>query len=191
MNIDEIQSSRPDIAVTIHKAVRKVLFDHAMLLARVDFCSEDAIREAHHTTRRALGALREHADHEDEIVLPVLAADDAPLAAEAVRQHEELEAQMRDIERLSAASVAGVPSERPGIGRRLRAVFNDFVAAQLVHLSFEERVLMPVLWKHHTDEELLSMQGRIRALIPPDRGLEWRAILLASVDATEMAMLGA
>jgi hypothetical protein len=49
---------------------------------------------------------------------------------------------------------------------------------------------MAVLWKHHTDEELLAMHVRIRALTPPDRGLEWRAILLASVDASERAMLG-
>jgi iron-sulfur cluster repair protein YtfE (RIC family) len=187
---NETSPSRPDIAVTIHKAVRKVLFDHAMLLARVDYRSVDAAREAHDETVKALRALREHADHEDEIVFPVLAADDAPLATEAVRQHEELESQMRDIEQLSSLSIVATHGERPGVGHRLRAVFNDFVAAQLVHLSFEEQVVMAVLWKHHTDEELLAMHVRIRALTPPDRGLEWRAILLASVDASERAMLG-
>jgi iron-sulfur cluster repair protein YtfE (RIC family) len=191
MNNDETRRPRLDIAATIHKAVRKVLFDQAMLLARVDYRSADAARDAHAATLAALRALREHADHEDEIVFPVLAATDAPLAAEAMRQHEELESQMRDIERLSSLSVAGTSSERPGVGRRLQTVFNDFVAAQLTHLSFEEGVLMPVLWKHHTDEELFAMQSRIRALTPPDRGLEWRAILLASVDANERAMLGA
>jgi iron-sulfur cluster repair protein YtfE (RIC family) len=191
MNNDETTPSRPDIAVTIHKAVRKVLFDQAMLLARVDYRSAEAARAAHGETLAALRALREHADHEDEIVFPALDAADAPLAAEAIRQHEELERQMRDIERLSALSMVATQSERPAVGHRLRASFNDFVAAQLVHLSFEERVLMPVLWKHHTDEELFAMQGRIRALVPPDRGLEWRAILLASVDASERTMLGA
>ena len=183
--------SRPDIATTIHKAVRKVFFDQAMLLARVDYRSADAARDAHAGTLAALRALREHADHEDEIVFPILAADDAVLATEAARQHEELESQMRDIERLSSLSVVATSSERPAVGRRLQAVFNDFVAAQLRHLSFEEQIVMPVLWKHHTDEELFAMQGRIRGLMPQDRGLEWRAILLASVDANERAMLGA
>jgi iron-sulfur cluster repair protein YtfE (RIC family) len=180
---------RPDIASMIHKAVRKVLFDHAMLLARVDFRSPEAARDAHVETMHVFSALREHAQHEDDIVWPALR--DAPLMAEALRQHEELETEMYEIERLASLAVVATTLERPDVGSRLRGIFYDFVAAQLAHLAYEERVLMPALWKTHSDEQLMALHLRIRASQAPDRGLAWRNLLLASVDASERAALGA
>lgn len=185
------QAERPDIATTIHKAVRKILFDHAMLLGRTDFHSIEECRAAHGETAAAFRKLREHADHEDQVVFPELARSDAGLAAEAMRQHEDLEAQMRDIERLSSLSVVATTIERADVGRRLRAAVHDFVAAQLAHLAFEERVLLPALWATHSDAEIFAMHARIQGRMTPERGLEWRGVLLASIDASERARIGA
>jgi iron-sulfur cluster repair protein YtfE (RIC family) len=181
---------RVDIAVTIHKAIRKVLFDHAMLLARTDFRSVEATREAHANLSRTLLSLREHAQHEDAVVFPEIAEAHPPLAAEAIRQHDELEKEMDKLERLSSLAVIATPFERPTFAKRLRAAFNDFVAAQLTHMSFEEETIMPALWETHTDEQLRDMQGRIRAAIPPERGQHWLALLMASADAAELAAIG-
>ncbi len=59
---------RIDLASTIHKCIRKLLFEQAMLLARCDFRDEASCREACAALDRGFVMLREHADHEDEVI---------------------------------------------------------------------------------------------------------------------------
>ncbi len=84
-------TARFDSVSTIHKAVRKILFEHAMMLARTDFFAESSGRDAVASTQLLFALLREHADIEDTLVFPTVAAHDAKLAAEAAVQLASLE----------------------------------------------------------------------------------------------------
>jgi len=178
---------RVDLATMLHKAVRKLLFEQAMLLARSDFYSDDAVELACDALDNTMLMLREHAEHEDIVVFPVLAELDHLLASEAVRQHQALEQSMRDIERVAATLRLATRAERARLGRDLTQRFNQFVAAQLTHLAFEEAELQPALWLGKSDEELLAMRGLIRGLLPEPRGKVWLELLLTAADPAERA----
>ena len=182
-------TTRIDLATTIHKAVRKLLFEQAMLLARSDFRSDDAVQRACTALDDTMLMLREHAEHEDVVVFPVLAELDHRLASEAVRQHHALEQSMRDIERVAATLRVATQAERTRLSRDLTQRFNRFVAAQLTHLAFEEAEIQPAFWLGKTDEELLAMRLALRSLLPPERGKVWMALMLAAADPGELAAL--
>lgn len=182
---------RVDIATPIHKAVRRILFDHALRLASTDFADEDECRATLEQTARALTLLRQHGSHEDEFVFPVLAETALSLAREASLQHEKLEVRMREIDRLIVTTRAMTQKERPEASRWLTRVFNAFVAEQLRHLEFEETEVNAALWASRSDEELLSIRARIQSRVSPEDAPVWYSLLLSSVDASERRLLGA
>ena len=184
-------NARFDTISTIHKAVRKILFDHTMMLARSDFFTESSGRDVVASTARLFALLREHADIEDALVFPTVAAHDAKLAAEAAVQHAALETSMHEIEHLAATAAMVTTSERPAAGRKLRLRFEQFVAEQLMHLAFEETKINGALWAVFDDEQIRGLHFKIVSSMAPDRAAAWRALMLDAVDARERAMLAA
>jgi hypothetical protein len=182
---------RVDIASTIHKAIRRILFTQSMDLARTDFREASECRKTTDGVLRALELLHEHAEHEDTVVFPAVAAEDRSVAAAAARDHAALEEAMREIGRLAVTLSAVTPAERPEIGQKLTVLWNRFVGDQLRHLAFEESEVSAVLLRAHTDEELIAMRARIQATVPPDRAPIWMDLLLSSVDPVERAAMEA
>jgi len=182
-------NQRVDLASTIHKCVRKLLFEQAMQFARCDFRDETSCREACAALDRSFVMLREHADHEDAVVFPVLFELDPGLGCEAARQHRSLEQHMRGIEHSAVALRLATSAERRHIGKELSQRFNLFIAAQLAHLSFEENECNQALWRSKTDAELLQLQHSIRERIPPARGKVWLELMLVALDPSELSLL--
>jgi Hemerythrin HHE cation binding domain len=180
---------RIDLATTIHKCVRKLLFEQAMLLARCDYRDEASCRGACAALDRSFVMLREHADHEDEVIFPVLSALDGALAREAERQHSSLEQHMREIERTAVGLRLATSAERLELGKQLMQRFNVFVGAQLSHLAFEETELNRVLWQGKTDAELGLLRQTIRDRTSPARSKVWLELMLDSLDPTELGLL--
>lgn len=181
--------TRVDLASTIHKCVRKLLFEQAMRLARCDHRDEVSCREACAALDRCFVMLREHADHEDDVIFPVLSELDSALAGEAARQHSALEQHMREIERIAVGLRLATSSERLLLGKQLLQCFNVFVAAQLSHLAFEETELNRLLWRGKTDDELAQLRQAIRQRMPPARGQAWLALMREALDPIELSAL--
>ena len=182
-------SHRLDLATSIHKCVRKLLFEQAMLFARAEYRDEVSCREACAALERVFLLLREHAEHEDDIIFPVISQLDPALAGEAERQHVALEQHMREIERIAVGLRLATSAERLDLGRRLTQSFNAFVAAQLAHLAFEETELNRVLWAGKSDAELSLLLAEIRGRVTPARGKVWLELMLASFDPIELSSL--
>ncbi|HET7545191.1 MAG TPA: hypothetical protein VFK05_35240 [Polyangiaceae bacterium] len=182
-------SQRLDLATSIHKCIRKLLFEQAMLLSRTDYRDEASCREACTALERVFVMLREHADHEDAVIFPVVSQLDSALAGEAGRQHLALEQNMREIERIAVSLRLATSAERLDFGKQLMQLFNVFVAAQLAHLSFEETELNRVLWAGKTDAELLLLQQAIVGRVPATRAKAWFELMLASFDPIELSSL--
>ena len=178
---------RVDLATTIHKAVRRSLFEQVMNLGRTNFSDEADCDRALAELNQTLALLREHADHEDQVVFPLLVAHAADLGAELERQHVSLERSVRDIEWLSANLRNVTASEREEVGARLCHRFQSFVVEQLLHLLLEETEANATLWRHYDDAALLEMQGRIRSRLLPDYAARWAELLMSSANAAELA----
>ena len=182
-------TARYDLATTIHKAVRKLLFEQALLLARCDFRDEASCRDACGELDRVLGLLREHGDHEDAVIFPALAELDAPLACEAARQHLALEQHMRELERSAVSLRFATSAERLELGKSLGQRFNQFVTAQLAHLTFEEVELQRVLWAHKTDDELRVLHVAIVSRAPAARSRIWVELIQQTGNAEELSQM--
>lgn len=182
---------RVDLATTIHKAIRKLLFEQTMLLGRTDFAVESEVSHALIELERTISLLREHGEHEDTVVFPELAASEPELLAECERQHASLEHGFREIEALASALQAAAATQRQQAGAHLARRFQSFVAEQLEHMSFEETTVSAALWRLLDDQKLAAMRTAIRARVTPERGPIWAALVMSSANAAELRELGA
>jgi hypothetical protein len=59
--------------------------------------------------------------------------------------------------------------EKINCGSCISRGFRDFMSFNLVHMAKEESEINQVLWKHYSDQELLELNARLTANIPPDQ----------------------
>jgi hemerythrin-like domain-containing protein len=179
-------TARLDSFTPIHKALRRLFFEAAVQLARTDFAAPDEVEAAARSVAECLTWLREHAEHEDREVLPVIARLDAQLAAELSLEHPELERLAIDVDSLWPRLAAlDVPGARAQMGAELLRRFQALIAAQLRHMDREEREVNALLWANLGDREIAQISQRIVAAIPPDRLRHLGAIIDASLSRPE------
>jgi len=183
---------RFDMYTPIHKTLRRVMFETAISLARADFNDTDEVAVAMQSVSVCVAFLREHAEHEDREVVPVIARLDPELAAVLDREHPELERLAIDVESLwPRLQPLDVPAARAQLGAELLRRFQAMVAAQLVHMDREERQVNALLWAHLRDDELLQINRRIIAAIPLARLQQLMPMMDASLNRAERQAIAA
>jgi hypothetical protein len=182
-------TTRFDLFTPIHKALRAALFDAMQQVARCDFAFAPEAAAVAAALLRLSGFLSEHADHEDRVLLPVVARLAGELAADLHAAHARIGGLEHEVVRLSERLAGAPPAERLSLGRRLHDALGTLVAEHLLHMKREEVEVNRLLWAHFTDAELLELHGRIVAAIPPARMQEWFALLLPAVNALERGAL--
>lgn len=180
---------RTDLYTTIHKAIRAVLFDTTTRVARTAFADAGQSELAVAAVRRLLGFLDEHAEHEDDVLMPELAAVAPEVHAALQADHTRIGGMQQEIAVLCERSAVAAAAERHALGQRLQVRLHRLVAAQLAHLEREEVDANRALQAHRTDAELQALHGRILARIAPVRLAEWMALLLPELSAPERGEL--
>ncbi|MCB9898122.1 MAG: hemerythrin domain-containing protein [Planctomycetes bacterium] len=176
---------RFDLYTTIHKGIRRILFETTRTVGETDF--EDA-REAAHAAReigRMLAFLDEHAAHEDEVILPELATLAPELHADLRADHARVDGLQREIAAIVQRLEGANASERASLGRRLENRMGKLVAAHMLHLASEETDANRVLWAHRDDAYLVGLQTRIVEDIGPTRLADWLALALPAMNVRE------
>jgi hypothetical protein len=177
--------SRVDLFSTIHKAIRRVLFELAADLARLQLTSTEAIDQLVCQVERALGLLDDHARLEDANVLVAVRELDPLLAEELARDHRsmalvEVEVEERAQE-LAMADLAG----RPAAAARLAVVLHHLLALQLLHMNREETEVNRVLWASLDDAGLVRIAKASAAALPAVRLAEWQALVEAATSPAD------
>jgi hypothetical protein len=176
---------RVDLYGPVHKALRSTLFDLSVELARCDFSDAPARRIALETYRRTFGFLREHHQHEDSILLPLLAARAPDACATNRAEHEAMDKTLAELDAAVGEIERAKDADRAAAGRRLVALYDGFLADYLAHMRHEETVLQAAFWATCTDEELGALRGRIQGSIAPARFGEWLEIMLPAMNVDE------
>jgi hypothetical protein len=183
---------RFDMYTPIHKALRRVMFETAVSLARTDFNATDEVASAMQGVTACMTFLREHAEHEDREVVPVIARLDPELGAVLDREHPELERLAIDVESLwPRLAPLDAPAARGQLGGELLRRFQAMVAAQLLHMEREERQVNAVLWAHLRDDEIAQINRRIVAAIPIARLQQMLPLMESSLNRQEREALAA
>ncbi|MEU6057885.1 hemerythrin domain-containing protein [Streptomyces sp. NPDC047097] len=174
---------RIDLYRNIHMGQRARLFALAVELGAADGADQAVAEEFADRALAMTAELREHADHEDTHIHPLL-RERAPAAADALdAEHIRLDAALAALdERARAFPKAGSHTRagsdaQAGSDARAEAqhalylAVNELISAYLAHLHAEETVAMPALWAAYGDGELGAVFGGFQATRSPEQRL--------------------
>jgi hypothetical protein len=179
--------TRVDLYTAVHKALRAELFQIAVAVARADFSEQHEALRISERLRALLSFLEEHAQHEDEVLLPEIAQFAPQLHAELSADHAQdraLEHELHcTLDRLDTASRV----ERSYIGKRIHERLGRLIAAHCRHMDIEETQVNALLWEQRSDEQLNELEGRIIEMVSPQRLAQWMVLFARGVSTPELA----
>jgi len=151
----------------IHKALRQMMFESSLEVARTDFAVGD-YRPVLERFKRCMYWLHAHSGHEDRHIHTALEACAEGCTQEFAEAHQVLGARAEALEKLADQIAASEdPGKRTGLGAQLQIRLNALIGEYLVHMSREETHGMAMLWAHFDDEQLMGIVQKAQAAIPP------------------------
>lgn len=152
----------PDFYTLAHKSLRQAVSDTGVLLGGTD---PETLPMAAAPVSEVVAELLSHASHEDHFIEPVLERFLPDIALEITSQHARLgytiEAVLRQLDALAAE--ASMPAGGP---LALYRAYQRMAAANLIHLDYEETVVMPALWTTAPAESLAEVMAAFNAAHP-------------------------
>lgn len=187
-------SNRYNLYTNIHKGLRAFMADTLITVGQTDGHDAQQVEIANAAVRSLLMLCRAHLDHEDHFIHPVLEAC-APHSSvrcaeehfEHLREFNQLELHLEHALLLASVGAADAPQVWLGLYLHL----NQFVADNYLHMQKEEQENMAVLWRHHSDEQLMALSKQLVASITPEEmALSMRWMLPNLNHRERVAMLG-
>jgi hypothetical protein len=131
--------------------------------------------------------LHQHAGLEDDYVFPDVRKFEPEMIDTLLMEHREVVRKIAGVWKI-ADEVKPLKNreERIEIGDKLNRTANDLFAFYLTHLSNEESTLVPAMWKHFTDEQILTMQRKIIGSLTAERAAQWNSWLFPSLNINEL-----
>lgn len=150
-----------------------MLFDAATTLQHTDYGDAKGMDAAMEKIEHVVDFFDEHADHEDAQVLPVI-ADAEPALWRSFEEEHIVDRQLGQNLKNAIASYRAAQEDevRTQAGYNIFYAFNAFIAFNLNHLNKEETELNQVLWRLLSDEEIMAINGKIAASVPPQQAAE-------------------
>jgi hypothetical protein len=177
--------ARHDFYSPPHKGLRWSLSHLLLSIGGQDFTDQAGTAALLQRVRLQLEISAAHLAHEDKEIHTAMEARAPGSSAELERDHAHHRAAFVQLERLIAAVEAAPVPERPPLGRQLYLAFSQFVADDLAHMAEEELVTLPLLHRLFTDQELMAMEARIVAAIPPERMMVFLQVMLPAMNPAE------
>ncbi len=163
-----------------------MLYDTATRLQQTDF-SQPQASEVVEQLHQVLVFFDEHAENEDQFILPHIRKHNAELIDELENDHvidHHLTHTLFDhIQEWKTTDSAG---QREAIGQRILVAFNEFIGFNLYHMNKEENVLMDQLWQHYTDADIRQMEHKIVQAIPPQTLMAESRWMMRSINDKEV-----
>lgn len=182
-------SHRVDPYREVHKGIRAMLGELVRQSGRVDFTDAPALAKFRAGAREIFDMLESHAHHEDTFVMPVV-REHAPRLAEVIEAaHVDQEGQLPEL-LASLDAIDPFADDAATRGHQFVVRLARLVGELLLHMSDEEEQIMPALWAALTDEEIMAIEQRLVASIPPEKMARFLGWMIPAMNATErVAML--
>lgn len=193
MSVQHVSAApaRYDIYAPVHKGLRMALSKLLVRLGAHDFRDEAATAALLADLRAQLFLSGSHLKHEDNHFQAAVEAATADGATRLMGQHDHHRDSFDELERLMAAVEQASPEKRFAAGHALYLAFGRFVAEDFEHMADEETKILPILQARHSDQELMEMEGRLIASIPPDVVMQfWKIMIPAMNQQDRVSMLG-
>ena len=184
-------TGRYDIYRNIHMALRANMAEVLLAVGRMD--PEDLAERAEvlAQAQELVDFCRMHLAKEDRFLHPAMESRAPGSARQTLGDHDH---HKTDFEALDAAITAveiAAPGTRQGPALALYRSLALFVGENFVHMHVEETANNEVLWRTHSDAEIIAIEQAIVAALTPEqkpRSLRW--MLTAISPAARSEMLG-
>lgn len=172
----------------VHKALRALLYDTSLVLQQTWFGDAEEAELALDKVKMVVDIFDQHAQHEDNYVLPAIQQYEPSLVdtfeMEHIKDHE-LSERLRGL--LAVYQLAQKSQVKMEAGQAIVSAFQEFMIFNLQHMAKEEAVLNKVLWRYYSDEELLAINQKIIATIPADEMAVSSAWMMRGLSNTEIS----
>ncbi len=181
-------AGRYDLYGAVHKGLRKAGCELLIRLGCADFTDPTECDAVLDILRGYILLAGSHVMHEDEHIHGMLRGRGG--STDIVdEQHDDHRAAFAILEKLAADIERASPQEKPAAGRRLYLAFAAYLAEDLAHMHEEETVTAPALWAGFTDDELVVLEMRIIASMPPEKNMAFMRIMIPAMNPAERAAL--
>lgn len=184
-------NGRYDLYGAVHKGLRKAGCDMLIRLGSADFAHDQEAASVLESLRLFLMLAAAHVVHEDDNIHGPL--QQRGVSTETVdHQHDDHRAAFDQLAALADEVEKAWPLHKAAAGRRLYLAFAAYLAEDLAHMHEEECVTAPLLWKNFTDDELIGIEMRIIASLPPEKNMAFMRMMIPAMNPAERtAMLDA
>ena len=173
-----------------------MIYELGSELQTLDFTDERATESMITKLRQDLSAasstcivclLHQHHADEDNYVFPDVRTYEPALIDTLLAEHREVVRKIAEVWKVAneLKALRG-REERIEMGDKLNRTANDLFAYYLTHLSGEEATLIPAMWKHYTDEQLVAIRTNVQRNIPPEVMAVWMKWVLPSLNINEL-----
>lgn len=190
-SVSPASAPRFDIYRLIHKGLRAFLSDTLMALGRLDSDDPIAITSVCGQIRSLLAFCQAHLDKEEHYVHPAMEQRSPGSSALTASEHRHHVEDIAALEHLTASLLAATAGpDRAVTAHALYLKLSVFVGENLIHMAQEETDNNAILWRTHSDADLMALEGRIVASIPPaDQGPILRWMIPAATPAERLVFL--
>jgi hemerythrin-like domain-containing protein len=181
-------TGRVDLYRDIHKGLRHALFDLTFRAGRLDPTDDDLVVELVGESRRVIGLLQGHHEHEEQAALEEIIQNHAASVVDQIDgEHHQLAAWLDDLTRRSHELAATTVAARAPIAHAYYLELAAFTGAYLAHLDDEERIVMPALATACDDEDLGRVLRAILASVCPEQQAVALSVMLPALCPAERA----
>lgn len=178
-------SSRHNFYYVIHRGLR---FGHCRLLAEIgstDFGNAAAVKTLVAHIREFLGLARSHLEGENREIHTALEARAPGASAHAADDHAGHETSFAELEALLQQVESAAPARAAAAGQALYSRYAIFAAHDYEHMAEEETALLAALQQSFTDAELIDIEHRIVAAIPPHKMAAYLRLMMPAINHPE------
>ena len=173
-----------------------MIYELGSELQALDFTDERATESMVTKLRQDLSAasstcivclLHGHSTDEENYVFPDARTYEPALIDTLLAEHKEVVRKIAEVWKVgNELKALRGRLERIEMGEKLNRTANDLFAYYLTHLTGEETTLIPAMWKHYTDEQLIAMRANVQSHIPPEVFAVWMKWVLPSLNINEL-----
>jgi Hemerythrin HHE cation binding domain len=179
--------NRYNIFYQVHKGLRALLYETALLLQHTDFTNADEAELAIEQLQSVVELFDKHAHTEDTLVFAAITQHEPSIVHAFEKEHEEdhaLGCRMNGIILSYAHAVCS--GDKYEIGKCITNAFIEFMIFNLNHMAKEEDIINKALWKHYSDAELHGITQRIIAGIPQPQMIQFSQWMMRGLNNIEI-----
>lgn len=171
----------------VHKGLRTLLYDTALLLQHTDFSNEKEIYAAIDRVKLVARLFEHHAHIEDSQVFPMIGNTAPEIVADFEAQHQTDHELSQQLEKCIALfTETNTPEQNRYAGNELSQSFHAFLAFNVEHMRKEETIVNECLWRHYTDKDLQRKVQEIAASVPPGENQHFSYWMLKGMATQEI-----